>query len=224
MLPLVDPAARLVIAHRGNPARFPENTFSSFDDAVRVGADAMEFDVRLTRDDIAVVIHDPTVDRTTNGTGLVRELSVAELATLDAGARYTRDGGRTFPFRGQGVRVHTLEGLLARYTDIPLLIEVKEARAVTAVRDTLRRFGREAGVVIDSAADDAVRPFRREGFITGASYRDAARLLRSLLSPRPPGRLPYDALCIPRRHRGLPLPVRRLPAPAWAGGGVAHRW
>ncbi|HMA22440.1 MAG TPA: glycerophosphodiester phosphodiesterase family protein, partial [Gemmatimonadaceae bacterium] len=100
---LSDPAVRLVIAHRGTSAHFPENTAAAFDHAVSLGVDAIEFDLRISRDGAVVVIHDPTVDRTTDGTGAVAELSLAELKRLDAGARFTRDG-RTFPWRGQGLR------------------------------------------------------------------------------------------------------------------------
>src|ERR1700752_3879311 len=110
---LLDTAAQLVIAHRGNSAFFPENTLESFDQAVAIGADALEFDVRLSRDGRAVVIHDATLERTTNGAGEVAALTVDELQRLDAGYRFTHDGGRTFPFRGRGLTIPTLEMVLS---------------------------------------------------------------------------------------------------------------
>src|SRR5512133_1950014 len=123
---LSDPAARIVIGHRGAAARFPENTAASFDHAVSLGVDAIEFDLRVSRDGVAVVIHDPSVDRTTNGTGLVSELTLADLKKLDVGAKFTPDG-RTFPWRGRGLQILTFDELLDRYPSIPLLIELKLA-------------------------------------------------------------------------------------------------
>ena len=77
---------KMVCAHRGASGTHPENTAAAFDQAVRLGAEMLEFDVRRTADGELVVIHDATVDRTTNGTGAVAELSFAEIRALDAGA------------------------------------------------------------------------------------------------------------------------------------------
>lgn len=76
----------LVIAHRGSSAYAPENTLTAFDLAVEQGADAIELDVDLTRDGQVVVMHDATLDRTTNGQGRVNDLTLAEIRQLDAGA------------------------------------------------------------------------------------------------------------------------------------------
>ena len=82
---LVDPLARPVIAHRGASGFFPENTLLAFRKAIEVGADALEFDVRVTEDGIPVVIHDSTVDRTTDGVGVVSEMTLAAMTEFDAG-------------------------------------------------------------------------------------------------------------------------------------------
>ena len=76
----------------------------AFENALAVGADVIEFDLHSTADGVVVVIHDDTVDRTTDGTGAVAELTFAELRTLDAGYAFTPDGGRTFPYREMGIR------------------------------------------------------------------------------------------------------------------------
>ncbi|HUK64913.1 MAG TPA: glycerophosphodiester phosphodiesterase family protein, partial [Dongiaceae bacterium] len=104
--PLLDPGARLVIGHRGAAAEAPENTMASFERAAELGVDALEFDVHVTADGHAVVIHDPTLRRTTDRDGAVAALTLEQLRAADAGARFTRDGA-TFPFRGRGVRVPT---------------------------------------------------------------------------------------------------------------------
>lgn len=75
-----------IVAHRGASSTMPENTLASFEEAVRLGAHIVEFDVRLSRDDVVVVMHDPGVERTTDGTGAVHELTSTELAALNAGS------------------------------------------------------------------------------------------------------------------------------------------
>jgi glycerophosphoryl diester phosphodiesterase len=108
----------LVIAHRGASARAPENTIAAFELAVALGADMLELDVRLSADDQPVVIHDETLDRTTTGSGWVRDLSLSELKRLDAGA------WRGPAFRGQ--RLQTLGEVLERFRDrVGFAIEIK---------------------------------------------------------------------------------------------------
>ena len=85
---LIDGSCRPVIGHRGNRAYAPENTIESFAQAVAAGADAIELDVHLSADGVAVVIHDPHVRRTTDGAGDVVGMTFDELRKLDAGARF----------------------------------------------------------------------------------------------------------------------------------------
>jgi glycerophosphoryl diester phosphodiesterase len=89
---LLDPRARPVIGHRGNRAHAPENTLESLREAVALGVDAVEFDLRVSRDGSLVVMHDETLDRTTNGSGPVALRTVTELKGLVAGAGFTTDG------------------------------------------------------------------------------------------------------------------------------------
>ena len=99
----------LVIGHRGASHEAPENTMAAFQAAVAAGADGVELDVHLTSDGVPVVIHDARVDGTTDGTGLVNDLSLAEIRRLDAGSRF----GDTAAFAGE--RVPTLEEVLAAF-------------------------------------------------------------------------------------------------------------
>jgi glycerophosphoryl diester phosphodiesterase len=80
-----DDAYPVIVAHRGASSTHPENTLPAFEAAVELGADVVELDVRLSRDGVPVVMHDPAVDRTTNGSGAVHELTAAEIQTLQAG-------------------------------------------------------------------------------------------------------------------------------------------
>jgi len=98
-----------VIAHRGGAGLRPENTLAAFQHAAQLGADVLEMDLRVAADGAIVVMHDATVERTTDGAGAVASLKLAELKRLDAGYRWSPDGGATFPYRGRGVRVPALQ-------------------------------------------------------------------------------------------------------------------
>lgn len=129
----------------------------------------IELDVRASADGRCVVIHDPTVDRTTNGVGPVAEKSHAELAELDAGYEFTPDGGRSFPFRGRGIGVPTIEQVFETLPDVRLTVEVKAADAQRPLFDALERFN-AAGRVIAAGmyAKDRTR-FRSYAGATSAS-------------------------------------------------------
>ena len=102
---LLDLDAHPVIAHRGASAFAPENTLVGFERAAAFGAEAFELDVHVTADDQPVVIHDATLDRTTDRRGAIATMTYAAIREADAGARFTTDRGATFPFQGRGIRV-----------------------------------------------------------------------------------------------------------------------
>jgi glycerophosphoryl diester phosphodiesterase len=218
-----DPGARLVIGHRGAAARFPENTFAAFDYAVGLGVDAIEFDIRITRDGVVVVIHDPTLDRTTGGSGQVAQQSVPDLAEVDAGARFSPDGGRTHPFAGKGIGIPTLEALIERYPSTPLLIEIKVAEAAQEALRLFRRHGCEDRVLVDSMDVAALRPFRGTPVAVGAARRDAISLTWRSAVGLVPRSLPFSALCIPE-HYGINVPVSRLTRAAASRRVPTHVW
>lgn len=116
----------LVIAHRGGAGLWPENTLFALQKAATLGADLSEIDIHMSRDGVLVAIHDETVDRTTDAKGLVKELTLAELKKLDAGYRWTNDEGRTFPFRGQGIKIPSLNEIFSAFPNESIMIEVKQ--------------------------------------------------------------------------------------------------
>ena len=105
----------LVVAHRGGSALWPENTLRAFQAATTLGVDVLEMDLHSTADDVLVVCHDASLDRTTNGTGAIREQTHSKVRALDAGYHWTNDGGASYPFRGKGFRVPTLEEVFQRF-------------------------------------------------------------------------------------------------------------
>ncbi len=146
----------LHIAHRGGAALAPENTLVAFRAAVeRWRTDMLELDLHATRDGELVVSHDPTLQRCTDGEGRIADHDLASLRRLDAGHRFSPDGGRTFPVRGQGVRVPTFREVLRAFPGLRLNVEVKaEAPGIEeGVARLLRAEGAVRRVCLGSELD-----------------------------------------------------------------------
>lgn len=197
--------ARPVIAHRGASAYAPENTLPAFQLAREHAVDGCEFDVRVSADGVPVVVHDPTLQRTTNLRGRVADQPFAALREGDAGYRFTRDAGRTFPFRGQGIRIPTLEEVLDTLGDLPLIIELKTAAAMHPVARVLRERAIAERCIVASFDYRALDVFRESPFIAGASRLDLLHIVVRSRLGLSPLRLPYKALAIPRRRKGIPV-------------------
>ena len=114
----------MVIAHQGGDGLRPGNTLLAFDHANRLGADVLEMDVHATRDGVLVLMHDETVDRTTNGSGRISEMDLSTLKTLDAAYHWPMDGEPRY--RGKGVTVPTLVQVLERFPRQRFNIEIKQ--------------------------------------------------------------------------------------------------
>jgi glycerophosphoryl diester phosphodiesterase len=222
--PLLDLDARPVIAHRGASAEAPENTLPAFEAAVRRGADAFELDVRLTADGAPVVIHDDTLDRTTDGSGLVRSHTLAELRSVDAGARFTPDRGRTYPYRGGEARIPTLGEVLWAFPRMPVLLEIKEPEAQEAVRKVLLQEDATERCVVASEDQAALRLFDEPPFVRGASSAEISALYWAAMLRRRPPAPPYRCLSVPERYRGLPVPTRPFIGAARELGCPVHVW
>jgi glycerophosphoryl diester phosphodiesterase len=121
--PFFDRGEAKVIAHQGGRALWPENTLLAFHEAWNMGVDVLEMDVRWTSDRELVVMHDGSVDRTTDGSGLVSNMSLARIRELDAGYRFRSAEG--FPYRGHGLRVPTLSQVLRAFPTARFNVEMK---------------------------------------------------------------------------------------------------
>jgi len=149
-----------VIAHRGTSGRFPENTLPAFQHAVEIGADWVEFDVMTTADGVVVVNHDSSVDRCTNGTGKIRDMTLEQVKGLDAGVRF----GDKFV----GVRIPTLEESLDFFESqsVRLCIEIKGETTDESIQtarktvDMLQRRGSLQRVVISSFDGECLRTIK----------------------------------------------------------------
>jgi glycerophosphoryl diester phosphodiesterase len=221
---LLDPLAKPVVGHRGNRAFSPEETIPSLLEAVALGVDALEFDVQVSRDGHLVLMHDPTLDRTTDRSGPVALCTLAELQRINAGYRFTTDGGSTFPWRGRGATIASFDDVIdALPKDLPLIIELKTAAATEPMRRAIRRHAIASRVIVAGFSDGFTRPLYGEGFAIGASTADVVRALPSaLLGTQHHARC--SAFCIPPSHNGVPVPVARLVRSLRRSPTTVHVW
>ncbi len=146
-----------------------ENTIPSMQAAFDYGADIVEFDVRLTKDEKLAVFHDFTVEYRTDGTGDVSDHTLEELQTLDVGYGYTADGGRTYPFRGQGVgMLPSIDEVFEAFPNEAFLVHVKDGGEVSArlLDGYFQQMSPERLSRISLYGDEAAMLFLREKYPT----------------------------------------------------------
>ena len=193
--PFIPSSTPFVIAHQGGERLFPSNTLYAFEQAYKLGVDMFELDVHQTKDGHLVVIHDETVDRTTDGQGKVKEMSLQEIQALDAGYYWTEDG-TNFPYRGQGLQIPTLAELFERYPKVPMIIDLKDEASSDgqALCSLLKQYNKTDHTIIGSFHTAALKRFRNicPDVTTSLNYSEAFRmvlhsytfLLASLFSPQ----------------------------------------
>lgn len=224
------PATPHVIAHRGGARLWPESTRYAFTQAARLGVDALEMDVHLSRDGQLVVLHDDTVDRTTDGTGAVRSLDVAQLAELNAGATWTSSlQPGTYPYASLGEGVPRFVDVVRDHPNVPLLVEIKPDgdEAATALCDALRNEGRTGDAVVGSFHPQALATFRAAcpEVATGASPSEVRNfLILARLRLAGPYRAPFDVLQVPVRQGSIEVVTPAFVRAAHAKGVAVHVW
>jgi len=173
--------AVLVIAHQGGDDIFPGDTLYAYEHAAALGADVMEMDAHITKDGEIVLMHDEQVDRTTDGTGLIEDLNLAELKKLDAAYKWSKDDGKTFPFRGQGIQVSTLREIFEKIPDKRYLIEIKltENPIDKPLCDLIHKYHMEEKVIVGSFHDESMAAFRKTcpDVATGASQGEVTKFV-----------------------------------------------
>jgi glycerophosphoryl diester phosphodiesterase len=177
----------------------PENTLAAFERGITDGANGLELDVHLSRDGVPVVHHDAQLERTTNLVGAIDRYTADELARADAAYHFRGRGD--FPFRGQGLGVPTLDTVLRRFTDVPIIVELKDNEPALASRtvEVIRRAGAVERVCLGSfglrvlraarAADAAIATSAAREEVRWALYRTWCRW--------PPSNVPYQSYQVP---------------------------
>ncbi len=208
-----------MIGHRGAAGVRPENTLPAFQHALDLGVDAVEFDVRVTGDGVAVVHHDTSTQRTCGDHLLIEHASIGALRRLDAAACFDGD------FRSsRRTPIPLLDEVLDLTRAVPVIIECKTAEGAPAVVDALRSHGATERAVVGSFLNGAMRFVRAAAIPSGASRRDMIGMMLRGITRMPPRRVPFAAMCLPEVSSGLRLPIERFAAWGRAIGVPVHVW
>ena len=219
-----------VIGHRGAAGSLPENTLPSFAHALEVGAHILESDVHATRDGVAVLAHDPSLERMTGSALSIDETELATLQTLDAARAFAGPAG-DFPLRAQGIRVPTLREAFEAFPDARFNLEIKapSPELVADVVTLIGEFDRADRTLLAAAEDDVMARIRTTTQQTGirpaigASLGDVVAFVQSAVSGTPPAS-DSMALQIPTEFAGGPLITPALVEHAHRHGAVVHAW
>ncbi len=228
--PYLDHPGPWLVAHRGGSLVAPENTLEAFEAASRLGADAIETDVRLSADGVVFVFHDEDTARLAGEPGTIEARGARELSRLDAAFSFSDDGGLSFPLRGKGVRVPALAEALASFPRMRFSIDAKTGDAALgeALARTIRDAGAEERVCVGSFSDvqtrrlgtllpDACRFLPR---VAGAWHVLGAKVgIPGALCPRG-----YDLAAVPRRSGGIEVVTPRVLRHFHGLGMPVHVW
>jgi len=233
----------IAYAHQGGAWEAPSSTLHAITAALEAGATGIELDVHATRDGRLVVSHDPTVDRTTNRTGAIADLTYDELAGLD-NAYWWAPGAdvspglspEEYPFRGRAPKDHRfgialLEEVLEKFPGVVLNLDIKQTAPVVtpyeeALAAMLRRFGRVEDVIVASFLDtatDAFSTFAPE-VPTSAGTVAVAAFYQAVQAGATPAPLAHVALQVPARFGEMTLVDRRFVEVAHEQGLAVHVW
>ncbi|MHC0036187.1 glycerophosphodiester phosphodiesterase [Pseudoneobacillus sp. C159] len=156
----------LVIAHQGGELLAPSNTMVAFNQAVDMGVDVLEFDIHITKDGHLVTIHDPSVDRTTNGKGLIKDLTLKEIQELDAGYHFKDLNGK-YSYRGKGAYIPSLDEVFQAFPDIKMVIEIKDDNPEDRIEEIsskfwnlIQKYQKQDQVIVASFDQDILNKFK----------------------------------------------------------------
>jgi glycerophosphoryl diester phosphodiesterase len=184
----------------------------------------LEMDVRSTRDGEVVVIHDETVDRTTDGTGRVRDLTFHEIRALDAGYHFMDPEGN-LSYRGKGVTIPRFEEVLEALPGVRLNVETKDDRSAQGLLDAIYRYQAQDRVLVAAEVEGHRKAAKGYSGPWGASRRDLFRFFFSIHSPFGSLYTPNcDALQIPEVYLGVRVLTSRFLREAHRRNLPIHVW
>jgi len=221
----------LIMAHRGESGNIPENTIKALEAAVEIGVDVLESDIRFTKDNVPILFHDEDLIRTTGISGSIREKTLDDLLQIDLGHLFTTDGGQTYPFRGRGLKVVTLEEALKQFPDTILNLDIKDnfhgapaevARILLENERTekimiasflppqLKRFREHAPMIPTSAHPNEIR-----NFVIGVNMKMLGMFVRSVQ---------YKAFQVPERSGSIHIVTSKFIKAAHDRNIAVHVW
>jgi len=201
----------LVIAHAGSEL-YPTDTMYALEQYYAMGVDVLEMDLHMTADGEIILIHDDTLDRTTDGTGDVREMTLVEVQKYDAGYYWSKDD-QTYPFRDMGISIPTLREVFEAFPETAMIIEIKQETPSMAAPlcDLIYEYGMQEKVLVPSFSDAAMQEFRQVcPEVATAASEDEVRdfvirgflLMAGTITPQ------YQALQVPESRDGIPVVTR----------------
>lgn len=122
----------VILAHRGDSARYPENTMPAFDSAVQMKVDVIETDVHLSKDGEVVIWHDDTLERMSGNPQAITKLGWKDIQTVDAGCLFTLDEGKTYPFKDKNIHPVLIKELLSKYPEMKFNVDLKDDNTLLA--------------------------------------------------------------------------------------------
>jgi glycerophosphoryl diester phosphodiesterase len=223
------PARPLVLAHQCGDLIWPGDTMYACEQAVAINADILDLDFQLTADGVPVLIHDETLERTSNGAGRVEDHTIAELKELDAAYNWSSDGGQTFPYRGQGITFTTVEEIFQAFPNQHLNIEIKTETPEAAYEfcTLIHEYQMEDKVMVASFADVQMNAFRMAcpNVATAATQNEMIVFfaiqtvgLGNLYSP------PFQTVQVPEERFGIKILTPGFIASAKERGLELHVW
>lgn len=196
----------------------------AFQESVKLGFRYFETDLHLSKDGVLMAFHDDTLDRTTDGTGPLRDFTATELKEFDAAFRFGAD--RAWPYRGHGLTIPTLEELVSALPDAFFTFELKEAGLARPLVEFLDYLNLWQRVIIGGYSDEWVKEVRRlsNGRVLTSTAKNET--LRFWLASRVGLALPTAAVAlqVPVQHRGLTVVDRRFVRAAHRAGKQVHVW
>ena len=175
-----------ILGHRGAAGPAPENTLIAFRRGLEDGAHAIETDAHVTRDGVPILLHDATVDRTTDGDGPVAELNFESVQSLDAGFQYsaTSDSAPQHPYRGQGIQIPSLREAFESLPEARFNIELKahDEAFIERVVELILEFERESRTLLVAGEDKTQGLLRQILVRTGAQPALGASFFKSSFS------------------------------------------
>ncbi|MHA2043037.1 MAG: glycerophosphodiester phosphodiesterase [Candidatus Thorarchaeota archaeon] len=224
------PGRPLIMGHRGDPSKAPENTMRALKAALEVGVDFLESDIRLTRDNELVLFHDEDLRRTTGVSGSVRERSLEELRQIDFGRMFTQDG-ETYPFRDKGLSVVSLREAFAELPHARFNLDIKDSdrRAPHVLAEVLEEYDRLSTVTIASFIPEQMKLFREiapdaitsahpkevRSFILGTRFRALSLFSRNIQ---------YQAFQVPIKYGSTSVINERFVEQAHKRRIAVHVW
>lgn len=224
----------LVVAHQGGELLAPSNTIAAFSNAAKLGVDALETDLHITKDGQLVAIHDPTVDRTTNGHGAVKDLTLKEIQKLDAGYHF-KDLHGQYSFRGKGVYIPTAEEIFQRFGNMRIEMEIKDDNPPERYEEMakklwalIKKYHMEDKILVASFDQNILKTFdkyAKERVATCAGKQEVTKFvvfhkffLRDLYQPQ------VDDFQLPVADSGFDLTDKNLIDGAHRRGMQIHYW